>query len=401
MKINFLICLSLVCIAISCKKNQTKSGNQATGTPVIIKPSEEREYSLAASSFLDSVSYISLDPKNIIAFVSKLQFMDNRYYISDGISKKLSVFDDTGKASFEINSVGRGPGEYTEIADFYVTDKHIIILCRTLKKIITYDLEGIFLDEVKIDDYINGLRPIESGYLTYATDGIRSNKDCRPPGIAELILSPKKNTNKPLQVFGGNYVPYATLQYIHFTEDNDGSYLLLNPSDTIFSYKEDSLKVKYVLDFGKRGIPKKHKELPSNPDNFDVLVREGYVTYKDYLIETDVFLLLHLIPGQENTVNYLYLVHDKKNNESALFPRFSSDVSDMLPLPFPVFKRDDKHVISVIYYDDFEDYLTHLKNEEYVKKNAGKSWYIPLITKLEEWGKNKNPVLAIGHLKQY
>ena len=400
MKINIFICLSIVSVVISCKKNQTKSDNQAIGTPVIIKPSEKDE--IFASSFLDSVSYIPLDPKNIIAFVSKLQFIDNRYYISDGISKKMSVFDDAGNALFAIDAVGRGPGEYTEIADFYVTGKHIIIFCRTLKKIITYDLEGVFSDEVNIDNYLEGLRPIESGYITYSVEGIRSSKDYSPPGITELILSSEEDIVKPLQVFGGFYVQYGITQKTYFTEGSDNSHLLLNPSDTIFSYKDGSLIAKYVLDFGKRGIPKKHKELPNIPDSFDILLREGYVTYKDYLIETDDFLFLFFISGQESAGSNL--VYDKRKNESFSSPMINSDVSDLLPFRFPIFKKDDKNVVSIIYNELIENYLTYFKNketEENVKKIVGdKLDYNQLIRKLEELLKNENPILAIGHLKQ-
>ena len=352
------------------------------------------------------MSYIPLDSKNFIAHISELQYKNNRYYIVDDISKKLAVFDDTGNALFEIDAVGRGPGEYTEIQDFYVTDEHIVILSRNLRKIITYDLEGIVLEEVRIDDYIDGLRPTESGYITYSTIGIRSSEDERPPGITELILSPEKHINKTLQVFGGNYAQYSYAQNIRFTGDNDGSYLLLNPSDTIFSYKDDSLAVKYILDFGKRNIPKKHKELANLPHNYDFLDRKGYVTYKDYLVETDDFVFLGFMYG-----THLHkLIHFKRRNESfssSVFSSFTheiSKISDLLLYSFPIFKKDDKHVVSVIYKNELEGELKDLRHFNDYKSNAkrvlgGELKYNQYVKKLEELVENGNPLLAIGHLK--
>ena len=400
MKIDVIICLSLFCVVASCKEKHNDS-NEVKGFPKIIKPLEKGK--LRSSSFLDSVSYVSLDSKNLVAHISELQYKNNRYYILDDISKKLAVFDDTGNALFEIDAVGRGPKEYTEIQDFYVTDEHIVILSRELKKIITYDLEGVVLEEVSIDDYIDGLRPIESGYITYSTDGIRSSKDERPPGITELILSPEKHINKPLEVFGGNYAQYAYAQHIHFTEDDDGSYLLLNPSDTIFSYKDDSLGVKYILDFGKRNIPKKYKELANLPHNYDFLDRNRYVRSKDYLVETDDFVFLGFGIGMYRND----LVYDKRRNKSIFFQSFISDISnmsDLLLYSFPIFKKDDKHVVSVIYRESFESTLKRLEenkdSREYRKRVlGGELEYNQYVEKLEELIENGNPLLAIGHLK--
>ena len=399
MKIDVIICLSLFCVVASCKNNHADS-NEVKGIPKIIKPLEKDK--LRSSSFLDSVSYVSLDSKNLIAHISELQYKNNRYYIVDDISKKLAVFDSVGHALFEIDAVGRGPGEYAEIADFYVTDEHIIILSRNLKKIITYDLEGIVLEEVSIDDYINGLRPTESGYITYSTIGIRSSEDERPPGITELILSPERHINKPLQVFGGSYAQYAYAQHVHFTEGNDGSYLLLNPSDTIFSYKDDSLGVKYILDFGKKNIPKKHKELANLPHNYDFLDGKSYIVNKDYLIETDDFVFLEFKSG-----TYHKLIHYKRRNKS-FFSRYFmfeiSNISDLLLYSFPIFKKDDKHVVSVIYRDELEGELKDLRQFKDYKEYAervlgGELEYNQYVEKLEELIENGNPLLAIGHLK--
>ena len=401
-KINIIICLSLFCVVASCKEKH-KDSNEFEGASQIIKPLEKDE--ILPSSFLDSVSYIPLDSKNFITHISELQYKNNRYYIVDDISKKLAVFDSVGHALFEIDAVGRGPGEYTEIQDFYVTDEHIVILSRELKKIITYDLEGIVLEDVYIDDYIDGLRPIGSGYITYSTIGIRSSKDERPPGITELVLSPEKHINKPLQVFGGSYAQYETHQHIHFTEGNDGSYLLLNPSDTIFSYKDDSLRVKYILDFGKKNIPKKHKELVNPPHNSEFPYREGYILNKDYLVETDDFVFLKFGYGM-----YRHnLVYDKRRNKSFSSQYFGyevSDISDLLYYSFPIFKKNDKHVVSVIYRESFEYILKRLEgnkdSREYRKTVlGGELEYNQYVKKLEELVENGNPVLAIGHLKQY
>ena len=216
-----------------------------------------------------------------------------------------------------------------------------------------------------------------------------------------MILSPEKHINKPLQVFGGSFAQYSYAQNIRFTGDNDGSYLLLNPSDTIFSYKDDSLVVKYILDFGKRNIPKKHKELANLPHNYDFLDGKSYIVNKDYLIETDDFVFLEFKSG-----TYHKLIHYKRRNKSFFSRYFMSEISnisDLLLYSFPIFKKDDKHVVSVIYRESFEYILKRLEgnkdSREYRKTVlGGELEYNQYVKKLEELVKNGNPVLAIGHL---
>lgn len=67
-----------------------------------------------------------------IELVRKVTFRDDRIYLFDshpsGSRAKISVFDSDGAFQYVIDKTGRGPGEYTEIHDFDLTDENIIVI---------------------------------------------------------------------------------------------------------------------------------------------------------------------------------------------------------------------------------------------------------------------------------
>lgn len=98
------------------------------------------------SSVISQIDYIPLETKygNSLGKIDKIIIEGNRIYILDArTSRSLYVFEISGKFLFKIQKAGRGPGEYTELNDFTLSDNNIVLL--GYQKVLFFDLQGNYL----------------------------------------------------------------------------------------------------------------------------------------------------------------------------------------------------------------------------------------------------------------
>ena len=140
------ICLS------SCKANSDKvSEVNADGVETIyIKPQEAEKIKL--SSIAEDIKYWIPDDNKMVGVITRMEFINDKFYIYDKVTKLLSVFDSNGNFIHDIGYLGNGPGEYTNIHDFTVSpdNNSIYILDRNSRKIISYDSGGNFLKNIPL-----------------------------------------------------------------------------------------------------------------------------------------------------------------------------------------------------------------------------------------------------------
>jgi len=100
-------------------------------------------------------------------------------------NKAVFIFDLDGKYISKVNSIGQGPGEYSEISDFYYDDKNALIGVLSNSQILRYNLNGEFQDKVNLRKYLiseiaynngsiyaysNSLSNVEDGYSLIVFD---------------------------------------------------------------------------------------------------------------------------------------------------------------------------------------------------------------------------------------
>ncbi len=112
-------------------------------------PSEK----VAFSSHFTNLRYIKLETNNEILLGEDLEFeLDkNNVFISDGM--KLLRFDVEGKFLNSIGALGKGPGEYNIVIDFFIEPSimRIFILDPYTDKLLEYRYGGEFIQDYKID----------------------------------------------------------------------------------------------------------------------------------------------------------------------------------------------------------------------------------------------------------
>lgn len=96
--------------------------------------------------YVDSIRYVPLETNDscLIADVYKIVSWENFYYVRD-LQENLFLFAGDGKFIRKIGKQGKGPGEYTALADFMVDPLNGDIYLVTLGKIMVYSKEGKLL----------------------------------------------------------------------------------------------------------------------------------------------------------------------------------------------------------------------------------------------------------------
>ena len=149
---NKIIGLIAVCLFCSC--NESKN-DELTGIPVDI----EQNVPLPLSTIADEIVAIELEmtDESLINTdnIQRVLFSDKNIIIAERL--KIYVFNRDGKFIRSIGSRGQGPGEYRTIVNLTMDEKNNSLFVNCFNKIICYDLEGKFLKEKRMDQYIKDM----------------------------------------------------------------------------------------------------------------------------------------------------------------------------------------------------------------------------------------------------
>jgi len=173
-----LISIQIICLVLF-------SGLHTSQAQDIKKHSSYREIQVDPMDFTErkltevssSIRYVKLESPidTYFEYSPKILSYDNKIYIKGGDPRGedyICCFDGSGKYSFKIQRKGKGPGEYNQISDFLIdtNKKLIVVLDRNSGKLIRYDLNGSFVDEIITSVKADRFSMIgNTTYLTYAS----------------------------------------------------------------------------------------------------------------------------------------------------------------------------------------------------------------------------------------
>lgn len=204
----YLIYLFITLLLCSCN-NKTNDSNKEKH---IIEFKQEYITNYNQSNIVDSTQLICLlenpDEDLQIKQIDKICIKNNHIYIADTYLKRLIVFNKEGIALHQIGSVGNGPGEYSSIADFYVTASNDTYIYDSVKKkIILYDSKNNYIKDFNIDfegehfvylnnnEFLFSLAPYNEGKLKRKKIAI-TDKDFN---IINTMFEFEKNTDPNYQ----------------------------------------------------------------------------------------------------------------------------------------------------------------------------------------------------------
>ncbi|MDX9929647.1 MAG: 6-bladed beta-propeller [Bacteroidales bacterium] len=256
----------LIILCIACNHRDTKPGDPYSSEdgPMTIALDPDMPESPRIREIIDTVIYIPLEttPGATVGEVSKVIFRGKRIYIGDFEStESIYCFTAEGKFLFSIQNKGKGPGEYVSLNDFDVEEKsgRIFVHDSYTKAILIYDSKGQFIRK----------HVVRHIFTTFNLAGGRN-----AIAYAEYIPNPTLPGNPASNIFIFNYetgeiidsfLPFdenlqlhmkirGQINYTSYTREV--SYIHDYFTNSIYSFENNSLSRRWIIDFGGKSIPK-------------------------------------------------------------------------------------------------------------------------------------------------
>ncbi|HET6254958.1 MAG TPA: 6-bladed beta-propeller [Puia sp.] len=340
---------------------------------------------------LEKIIRLTTNDSTLIGRIDKITWFENKFYILDGSTNYIDVFDSSGRLLFNIGNIGEGKDQYFRIADFDIDSagRKIYVLDDFKKKMIAFsNIDGHALEERRLFDFtVNRFTAINgnnSRQLIYSRGATAESSDM----WYNILVADSTN-----------HIRYRLLPYI-----STGSFILspeqplqktgdrisyLPPfSSTIFGLNEDhTLSAKYVLKFQganddyAKMIADLKKNSPKSITGFlQYLNDSNYIRFLNYL-ETDSFLYVYYTTTSQGNQ---FLIYEKNKDSALLISTIQNNYLNFSGQPKAAIGND--RFICLIEPDSFLD-------KDLLKK------YLPSIDL--DFKSNANPMLAILKIKSF
>jgi len=312
------------------------------------------------SEIADAVSFIVLESNenSSIGSIEKVVLHKDLIFISDEQNTEaIYCFSITGAFQFKIARKGRGPGEYLDIEDFDIDRENDLVLIydRSSGAILEYDFDGVFIAR-----YVSGL----------VFDSFKHISDNTLIAYSAYSTNSRLKPNPNSLIFTYNYRnPVEFKTYMKYTEEfglfqkivtligyisqtDELVYFYDYYSNSIYSFRDDSLKQLWTFDYGEKNIPKsfwKDSDLVSlrkgiatgtfagGLENFQVI---GKWVFGIYPYERTMKTIIYNVETQK-----VFHLSDVVIND--IHPEFPNKVGFPIVL-VPPFLSDGSNLISVI-----------------------------------------------------
>lgn len=241
----------LVLILAGCKSTSDKDASGSIQK--IILDSSQSKWGYDISPLLEqNIEVIKLETASdcLLRADGNAFFTEDRIFISDKTLKKVFMFDWNGKYLKSFGVVGRGPGEYIDLGDYFVKGDSLYIQDKQQDKIVVFPLDGgkqhefyldppIYFNEFfELDDrfyFVTGYSNDYNLIRLNPTDGSRKYYLPYEPGIDQ------KNQQWKLNKYISKY--------------RDTVYLIYPRIDTIYKVFSNTVCPEYAVNFVHNKIP--------------------------------------------------------------------------------------------------------------------------------------------------
>lgn len=343
----------------------------------------ENKKEVQISEIAKSIKYVPLEtlPGSLLGDIRKIVLSDSSFFISD--SRKLLKFSIDGSFIKQIGSLGRGPGEYSGIADFEIEEHSafIFITDPNKKSILKYAIDGSFISETNHN--LSGSQFVlidTTRFAIYTTEFLsQSDSIINNLVITDFYLNPIVQFKAYYQQRGNWSMGHCPLYRY-----NNNLYYKENFNDTLYCLAGDKLDPYLILSLGSYQLPPNSSisiaRGISELQNAINEVEEKLHVYK--LVESKHYLFTQLLYGVRGNLDKSLQIYFSKNElmTTALLGKgFIDDLNHGEPF-WPIYIYRDSLCIDFInpYETDISQVMLHLNR------------------KIRE---NDNPILVLAELK--
>lgn len=340
----------------------------------------------------DEIEFIPLDNSvrnGLVGTVSNIKESKTGFYIHDAVDNPVKVFNRSGKFIATRGRLGRGPNEVNYIngiAVDYQTD--LLYVVPAWQSLVAYDSDNniVFKSDFRsvwTAEFFN--EELIAVMQRYNTDNLESDKLPDLIDIYSPDLSRKGSITIPYKGLPVRYSPNGNILSFAdcFLADNGKSLIIKELlCDTVFHYKDRTLKPVYVFDSGRYAIPAgvwgANPTVPWNEDFHRI----------QYICEGDSYLIVQT--GSGLPLSRYFFIFDRTNASTGGFKPLGPDGKPGLfhdGVKFtPCYIRDNR-LVGYMQAIDIVDNAASITNPDLKA----------IAATLKE---DDNPVIVIAKLKQ-
>lgn len=300
------------------------------------------------SDFINKIEYAILPEDTKVARIDKAQKFDNLYFLADyEITRGISIVNKNLTDITNIHNFGEGPGEYLTFLDFTINKSKKTVDLLSLNKLVRYNFEGKFLEEIKLPGIISKIQHIEGdNYLLYKSKALHEN--FKGPDNTSILWVWNSLSNEltriPSPIELENIPLFTEINNLNF--QNNQILFSTNFLDTIYVYS-DKIELLEKRHFNSKRPNFPYWEIKSSSELVQKLndpeIQKTYYYQLTNLLENEKHFITAIIFDGK----YTNLIYDKQNNKSISFSEIENDVDGGYNWITPVLLEDNK-LVSVI-----------------------------------------------------
>jgi len=348
------------------------------------------------SEFISVDSLIYLDSEEPIGDISKIEVSNSQIFVLDSKNAgSVFSFDLSGRLLWSTDIIGEGPGERMKIVDFGLTDKHVFCLDNGNRKILKYDRNGGFQEEILLEIFVFEMFVIDDCNIMFNTNNTLFSDE-----LDYKLLTLNHCTDSII----GRDLPFSIVES-EFRKEllpcNLCSNFLMKSSTFIEPYSYDLytlndsvLNLKYHFDFGKRNLKTNRLELLSRGlKNTENMYKE---IHNLTVFDDKVFFA--------STYNGLFhLFYYDPDYGVKVLRQFHDDITFGGTTLIPLFNYDSSRFITVVQpfhvHDRFDNLKRSSPSEKFDLFRRNMDINFPYAYDImQKTNKSSNPVLLVGEI---
>ena len=340
-KLQFLPSIILACFA--CANPEMDNSAQGLISIPIGKIESISMDDLIRRETIDTIKLEETDA-SLIGAIDKIQRYKGKFYVLDiRIANAVFIYNDDGKYLGKIHSVGEGYGSYYLPFDMIINPftERIEIMDVRLRKILSYSLDGEFIEEWRIEDQLMDFSPLTMGKYVFHRDG----REFEPGSKYPLLTI--SNSNNTVSYTEG-MLEYGTTDYYpimnNFSYTDFERLLYMHPMhDTIYEIQEEMIKPIYFVDFKEKKVP--HQLKSQDMMGFhQAYMSKDYYAINGNLLESSQFMGFQWLrkergwenKGDDINPEFFFALFDKSTGNVVNMPISLQDGMRSANFPFLV-----------------------------------------------------------------
>ncbi|MDN3205473.1 6-bladed beta-propeller [Algoriphagus sediminis] len=352
---NHLSITAILLIALLSHNCSNKQNGEINRLKSISLPEARTE---KLSQFVSEVDYLLLPENTSAVQIDKMQKFGDLIFLGDyELTRTLSIVNLRTRELVNIDRFGGGPGEYQTILDFTINREKEFVEILDLRKLISYDFNGNFIEETKIPASFGKIASFaEAKYVAYMPKSLHPNFE-RPDSESILWMWDRESGNVERIACGSE-----KLNLPFFTERNNLTFLnneilfSANFLDSVYVFDEE-LNMREVRYFTGKKDHMPRDLINQYKGDFPEELRNEYFFHLPNLLESQNYFFTTLISGSQ-WVNLLYF---KTDNSTVTFSKIENDIDGGYPY-MPILHLDDNYLYSLVepqylmeHYEGYED----------------------------------------------